>query len=193
MENNPPIQKLKSYFQSIGFTGDSLETIVNAFEAQAVKENDLFVEEGKISRYIAFVERGMYQYFVWKDGEEKTTYVSIENTWLASLMSFVGQIPSRENVKALTDGNLFIISRESLRKLVDTVPGFKDFYIQLLEVSIVGIDASRHDLIVLSGDQRYEKMLRQEPHLLQQIPLQYLASMLGITPRHLSRIRKNIR
>lgn len=193
MENNPPIQKLKSYFQSIGFTGDSLETIVNAFEVQAVKKNDLFVEEGKISRYIAFVERGMYQYFVWKDGEEKTTYVSIENTWLASLMSFVGQTPSLENVKALTDGCLFIISRDGLKGLVDTVPGFKDFYIQLLEVSIVGIDASRHDLIVLSGDQRYEKMLRKEPHLLQRIPLQYLASMLGVTPRHLSRIRKNIR
>jgi hypothetical protein len=36
-------------------------------------------------------------------------------------------------------------------------------------------------------------MLRQEPHLLQQIPLQHLASMLGVTPRHLSRIRGNIR
>lgn len=187
------MQKLKSYFQAIGFTGDTLETIVNAFEVLTVKKNDLFVEEGKVSRYIAFVESGMFQYFVWKDGEEKTTYVSVENTWLASLMSFVGQIPSLENVKALTDGRLFIISREALKKLVDTVPGFKDFYIQLLEVSIVGIDASRHDLIVLSGDQRYEKMLRKEPHLLQQIPLQYLASMLGVTPRHLSRIRKNIR
>lgn len=187
------MQKLKSYFQAIGFTGDSLEAIVNAFEVQTVKKNDLFVEEGKVSRYIAFVESGMFQYFVWKDGEEKTTYVSVENTWLASLMSFVGQIPSLENVKALTDGRLFIISREALKKLVDTVPGFKDFYIQLLEVSIVGIDASRHDLIVLSGDQRYEKILRKEPHLLQQIPLQYLASMLGVTPRHLSRIRKNIR
>ena len=187
------MEKLKTYFQSIGFSGADLITVLKAFDFQQVRKNDLYVEEGKISKYLAFVDSGQFQYFVWKDGEEKTTYVSIENTWLASLESFVGQTPSRENVKALTDGSLFIISRTALKELVDTIPGFKDFYIQLLEASIVGIDASRHDLIVLNGDQRYEKMLRSEAHLLQQIPLQYLASMLGVTPRHLSRIRKNIR
>ncbi len=77
--------------------------------------------------------------------------------------------------------------------LVNEVPGFKDFYIGLLESSICGIDSSRHDLIVLTAEQRYAKMLKHEPHLLQQIPLLHLASMLGVTPRHLSRIRGSIR
>jgi CRP-like cAMP-binding protein len=187
------MQKLKTYFESIGFSGNELEAIISAFSIQEYRKGDLFVEEGKVSRYLGFVDSGLFQYFVWKDGEEQTTYVSIENTWLASLMSFIGQTASLENVKAITDGRVYIISRMALKELVDNFPGFKDFYIGLLEWAICGIDASRHDLIVLSGDQRYEKMLRNEPHLLQQIPLQYLASMLGVTPRHLSRIRKNIR
>lgn len=186
------MEKIITYFQAIGFSGDDLDSIVKAFDILPVKKNDLFVEEGKVSKYLAFVDSGLFQYFVWKDGEERTTYVSIENTWLASLMSFVGQTPSLENVKALTDGRLYIISRSALKELVESIPAFKNFYIGLLEWAVCGIDASRHDLIVLTGDQRYEKMLRQEPHLLQQIPLQYLASMLGVTPRHLSRIRKNI-
>jgi CRP-like cAMP-binding protein len=108
-------------------------------------------------------------------------------------MSFIGQTPALENIRALTDGSIHLISRTGLKKLVDEIPQFKDFYIGLLEASICGIDASRHDLIVLTAEQRYEKMLTQEPHLLQQIPLQYLASILGVTPRHLSRIRNNIR
>jgi CRP-like cAMP-binding protein len=187
------MEKLKKYFEAIGFQGNELEHILNAFIRKTFKKNDFVVEEGKISKYLGFVEHGTFQYFVYKDGEEKTTYVSIQNTWLSSLLSFVRQVPSLENVRALTDGSVYLISRPDLKKLVSEIPLFKDFYISLLEWAICGIDASRHDLIVLSGEQRYEKMLKEEPHLLQQIPLQYLASMLGVTPRHLSRIRNNIR
>lgn len=108
-------------------------------------------------------------------------------------MSFVAEKPSLENIRALTKGAIFMISKPDLRKLVETIPAFKNFYIALLEQSIVGIDESRHDLIVLSADQRYVKLLQKQPHLLQLIPLQHLASMLGITPRHLSRIRGSIK
>ncbi|WP_428660352.1 Crp/Fnr family transcriptional regulator [Runella sp.] len=187
------MEKLRKNFQMMGFAGEELEKILSAFTLQVFKKNEFVVEEGKISKYIGFVESGMFQYYVVKDGEEKTSYISIENTFLASLLSFVSQTPALENIKALTDGSISLISRTNLKKLVDEIPSFKDFYIGLLEASICGIDASRHDLIVLSGEQRYEKMLKEEPHLLQRIPLQYLASMLGVTPRHLSRIRNNIR
>ncbi len=188
---HPP--KLRKQFEMIGFSGDSLETILNAFTYQTFKKNDLVVEEGKTSRYIGFVESGMFQYYSLKDGEEITTYISTENTFLASLLSFVGEKPARENIRALVDSSISLISKPNLKKLVNEVRGFKEFYIHLLEQSICGIDATRHDLIVLNAEQRYEKMLKEEPHLLQRIPLQYLASILGVTPRHLSRIRNNIR
>ncbi len=185
--------KVQQYFEALGFAGDALEKIVDAFELQHFKKNDFLVEEGKTSRYIGFVETGMFQYYVIKDGEERTSYISIENTFFASVLSFISEKPSLENIKAIADGSVSMLSRENLRMLVKEVPGFKDFYIGLLEATVCGIDASRHDLIVLTAEQRYEKMLMNEPHLLQQIPLQHLASMLGVTPRHLSRIRSKIR
>lgn len=177
----------------MGFEGADLERILDAFVSIEFKKNDFVVEEGKIAKYIGFVESGMFQYYVMLDGEERTTYINIENTFLGSLLSFVTQKPSLENIRSLTDGKISLISRTNLKRLVEELPLFKDFYITLLEHTICGIDASRHDLIVLSGEARYAKMLREEPHLLQQIPLQYLASMLGVTPRHLSRIRSQIR
>jgi len=185
--------KVKTYFEAIGFAGDDLEKILNAFNLQTFKKNDFIVEEGKTSRYIGFVETGMFQYYVIKDGEEKTSYVSIENTFFASVLSFISERPALENIKALIDGSISMISKPNLKILVSEIPAFKDFYIGLLEATVCGIDASRHDLIVLTAEQRYEKMLINEPHLLQQIPLQHLASMLGVTPRHLSRIRSKIR
>ncbi|MCC6459203.1 MAG: Crp/Fnr family transcriptional regulator [Saprospiraceae bacterium] len=187
------MQKLIKFFETAGFSGADLDTVVQAFSLKTFKKGDFFVEEGKTSRYLGFIKSGLFQYFVLKDGEERSTYVSIENTFLASVMSFVGEKPAKEYVRALTDSEVYLLRRDTLKTLVQDIPAFKDFYVQLLESSICGIDSSRHDLIVLNADQRYEKMLREEPHHLQQIPLQYLASMLGITPRHLSRIRKNIR
>jgi len=187
------MQKVKKYFETIGFAGDDLEKILSAFDLQTFKKNELIVEEGKTSRYIGFVETGMFQYYVIKDGEERTSYVSVANTFFASLLSFISEKPALENIKALVDGSISMISKPNLKRVVNEIPAFKDFYIGLLEASICGIDASRHDLIVLTAEQRYEKMLINEPHFLQQIPLQHLASMLGVTPRHLSRIRSKIR
>jgi CRP/FNR family transcriptional regulator, anaerobic regulatory protein len=187
------MEKVTKYFEAIGFAGDDLEKILNAFELHSFKKNDFIVEEGKTSRYIGFIETGMFQYYVIKDGEERTNYVSIENTFFASVLSFISETPSLENVKALVDSSISMISKTNLKMLLNEIPAFKDFYIGLLEISLCGIDASRYDLIVLTAEQRYEKMLTNEPHLLQQIPLQHLASMLGVTPRHLSRIRSKIR
>lgn len=187
------MEQLYAYFQQLGFAGEALDKVIAAFNLQSFQKNDLVVMEGKTSRYIGLVESGLFQYFVNKDGIEITSYVNVPNTWLASVMSFIGEKPALENIRALTDGAIFMISRSNLRSLVNEVPAFKEFYIMLLEQSIVGIDESRHDLIVLSADQRYAKLLKKQPHLLQMIPLQHLASMLGITPRHLSRIRNNIR
>jgi CRP/FNR family transcriptional regulator, anaerobic regulatory protein len=187
------MQKVKKYFEAIGFAGDDLEKILNAFELQTFKKNDFIVEEGKTSRYMGFIETGMFQYYVIKDGEERTNYVSLENTFLASVLSFISETPALENVKALVDGSISMISKTNLKMLLNEIPAFKDFYIGLLEATLCGIDASRYDLIVLTAEQRYEKMLTNEPHFLQQIPLQHLASMLGVTPRHLSRIRSKIR
>lgn len=187
------MENLRLYFESVGFKDDSLDAITDVFEIKEFKKNDFIVEEGKISRQIGIVKSGMIHYYTVKEGEEKTHYVSVTNTWFTSLFSFLSEAPALENITALTNTSLYMISKVNLKKLIAEVPGFKDFYIGLLEVSICCIDEDRHDLIVLTAEQRYEKMVKKEPHMLQQIPLQYLASILGVTPRHLSRIRGTIK
>lgn len=185
--------KLHTYFKMSGFEETELDRILNSFRLQLFKKHEFFAKENKVSQYLGFVETGMFHYYVLKEGEMRTTHISIENSFIASRLSFVNDIPAIENVRALTDGSVSIISKTNLKKLINDIPRFKDFYIGLLENSICTINANRHDLILLSGEQRYEKMLKEEPQLLQKIPLQYLASILGVTPRHLSRIRSNNR
>jgi len=184
------MEKLKKHFGGMGFSADELEEIYNSFTLREFKKHDYFIEAGQISQLLGFIESGMFQYYVVKKGEIKTTFVSVENNFVVSLHSFASGTSSLEYVKALSDVEVYIISKADLKILIDKIGKFKDFNITLVESKICRISGRLHSLIVLSGDQRYEKMLNEEPHLLQQIPLQYLASMLGVTPRHLSRIRK---
>ncbi len=187
------MEKIKSYFQSVGFNNIDSEKITSFFKIQQFKKDDFFVKEGEISSQLGFVEIGQFQFYaVTIQGEERTTYVSLENTFIASLLSYLREVPTKENIKALTNSILWIIDKKDVLTLQNLIPNFKDFYIKLIEYQICCIDQDRLDFITLTAEQRYEKLFNEEPRLLHQVPLQYIASMLGITPRHLSRLRKNI-
>jgi CRP/FNR family transcriptional regulator, anaerobic regulatory protein len=133
----------------------------------------------------------LFQYYYAKDGKEITTYIAGANSFLLSLISFYKQQPSKENIKALADAELMMIHYDDLKKLKAHNEAFRSFYIGALENLAVGMDETRSNLITLTAEERYAVLIKEEPALLQQIPLQYLASILGVTPRHLSRIRNN--
>lgn len=186
------MEKLSEYFYNSGFSNTEIGIICELFVIKSLKKGDLFVIQGKISNELAFINEGMFQYFSLVDGEEKTTYISFENNFIASLLSYLGEIPARESIKALTDATIFTITKDNIVKLQQEIPLFKDFYIGLIEWQICCIDKSKFDLLTLNAEERYLKIINEEPHLLQRVPLQYIASMLGITQRHLSRLRSGI-
>jgi len=142
---------------------------------------------------MGFILKGLFQYYYIKDGREVTTYITGDNSFLISLNSFFKQQPSREFVRALADSDLLLIHYDDLQKLKQGNEAFRSFYITALEGLATAMDDTRTNLIILSAEERYALLLKEEPALLQQIPLQYLASILGVTPRHLSRIRNSIR
>lgn len=184
---------LQHFFSENGFTLAEQTEILAYFKPKSYAKNDYFVEEGQTNQYLGFIEQGVFQYFCNLDGEEITTYVVGKGGFVASLLSYLRHIPAREAIRAITDSQLWLLHKKDVETLRTRLEKFQQFYIGLIEYQIVCIDNSRYNLITMSAEQRYEKILHEEPHLLQQIPLQYLASILGITPRHLSRIRKNIR
>ena len=187
------MEVLKSFFRQSGFTGEAVEQITSLFSYKKLEKGEYFVEEGQTSKYLGFIEQGFFQYYINVNGEEKTTYSLGPGNLLASLVSFLKSVPSRENIRAVVASSLWIISKDAFKNLQETIPAFKNYYIGILEWQVCCIEESRVDGIMLSAGERYEKMLCKEPDLIQQIPVQHLASIIGVTPRHLSRIRNNLR
>ena len=187
------MEKLKAYFQSVGFDNIETDQITSYFKPKLFDKGDYFVKEGKTTLQMGFMETGQFQYFsITEQGEERTTYISLSNTFVASLLTYLTESPARESIRALTTAKLWLIDKIDVVALQNQIPKFKDFYIKLIEYQICCIDQSKFDLIILTAEQRYEKLLREEPELVKQVPLQHIASMLGVTPRHLSRLRNKI-
>jgi CRP/FNR family transcriptional regulator, anaerobic regulatory protein len=187
------VQQLAAYFSSKKIPAGEVAAITAAFVFKSIPKGGYFVEEGKTCKHLAFVAKGLFQYYYLKDGKEMTTYVSGENNFLLSLLSFYRQQPAKENIRAITDAECWLIHYDDLTRLKNESEAFRTFYIGALENLAVGMDETRTNLITLTAEERYEVLMKEEPALLQQIPLQFLASILGVTPRHLSRIRNNYR
>lgn len=171
---------------------DQLE-ILQTFQKLTLKKNDYFVMEGEICHYFCFIESGILQHSIEVLGEEKTTYLALRNSFTSSLQSFLNQTQSRKNIKALVETDLWVVDLKTFKTLIENNAAFHKFYYDLIEKQICLIDDYRIDLLTLTPEERYNKLLQTEPKLLQEVPLHYLASFLGISTRHMSRIRKNVK
>lgn len=170
-----------------------LENSKDSFRPLSLKKNEFFVKEGEVCPYFCYVESGILQHSIMVDDEEKTTYLALRNSVTSSLNSFLFQKPSRKNIKAISDCELWIVDLKTFKNLIENNEAFHRFYYNLIEKQLCLIDDYRIDLLTLSPEERYHKLLATEPKLLQEVPLHYLSSFLGISSRHMSRIRKNIK
>jgi len=172
---------------------NDIPQIINYFAAITLSKNEYLVTEGSVCNSFCFIDSGVLQHSITVLGEEKTTYIGLKNSCTSALKSFLQRIPSRKNIKALSDCNLLVINENKFQELLKNNLAFHQFYYNLIENQIFLIDDYRIDLLILSPEDRYQKLLNNEPILLQKVPLHYLSSFLGISNRHMSRIRKNIK
>jgi CRP-like cAMP-binding protein len=170
-----------------------MEEALLSFSLLELRKNDYFVKENEICTYFCYVESGILQHSIEVLGEEKTSYLALKNSVTSSLNSFLLKKPSRKNVKAMADCRLWIVHLDTFKDLITNNKAFHQFYYNLIEKQICLIDDYRIDLLTLTPEERYKKLLTTEPKLLQEVPLHYLASFLGISSRHMSRIRRNIK
>ncbi len=185
---------LETYFKKVINNPNlhkDLPEILSFFENKILQKNELLVETNTICKYFCFIESGILQHNINVNGEEKTTYLALKSSCTSALKSFLQKSPSRKSIKALSNCNLWVITHENFKYLQNNNTAFHQFYYNLIEQQIFLIDDYRINLLTLSPEERYQKLLETEPTLLQQVPLHYLASFLGISTRHMSRIRKN--
>jgi hypothetical protein len=90
------MENLVQYFENLGFSSAEASRISSAFKIGYLKKHQLFVEFGVVSSQIGFLQEGILQYYsLTEKGEERTTYISLPGTFVASLLSYLSEVPAR--------------------------------------------------------------------------------------------------
>jgi len=186
--------KIKSNIDSIvSLTDEELSIFCDSTAVKMLNKNDLFLEEGQICDYIGFVNQGVLIYFRSMDnGNEVTTDFAFEGDWVTINQSRLNNTPSSINIKAIEDAELLVMKQQDLSDLYIKIPKIERLGRVLIEQAYLKIVQQSVDLQVYTATERYENLLRKFPEIFQRVQLYHIANYLGIAPKSLSRMRKEI-
>lgn len=177
--------------QIVPLTLEEKAKVEAAFEDATLQKGDLFAQEGKVCRRLGFIVSGrLRNYYHDENAVEKTCFFATENTFITAYTSFITSAPSFENIEAIEESHLRVISKPDLEALSDAIPKIHIFRRIMSENMYILIEKRTQSLQSATALERYEQMIKESPDILLSVPLQYTASFLGITPQHLSRLRK---
>jgi CRP/FNR family transcriptional regulator, anaerobic regulatory protein len=163
------------------------------FELLQCSKNTIIEEENKVPTCLYFILKGYMRLFYYDEqGDEVTTFIGTPNKYITSFTDFIHDKKSNQNLECITDCELYKIERNTLRKLIDTNMGFQKYSLFIFQESLAINEQRANDFATLSAESRYKKLMDQQPEIIQNVPIQYIASYLGIKPQSLSRIRKQM-
>ena len=100
------------------------------------------------------------------------------------------QVSFSENLlKALTDTTVYTLTHSNYQQLRVKVPEWDNYEKLFLIKLMSGLENRVYTLLSMSAEERYQYLYASDSNMFNELPLQYLASMLGMTPETLSRIR----
>lgn len=190
------IEQLKSAFLSYSpLSAPTLSAIEAMVEFQSLKKEEILLHNGAVARNLHFIVKGAIRaYFGDEKGNTYNKNIFMEGNFAGSKVSLMLNRPSAFTLQALEDTVIISLNFKQYRALIAERADFKDFYIAYLEKNWV-IDKEEREisLVMDTATTRYLKLLQRQPGIDKRIPLQHIASHLGITPIQLSRIRKALK
>ena len=189
-KKNQMLEYLKQYNL---FTDSEINEFISLATISTIKKGDFFIKQDEICTTLSFVNFGIFRSFYYSNNDEEITYCfTFPNSLLVAYSSFITQNKSEENLQALTDSEIISISKKELENLAESNNKWLNFLKIIAEKEYVELEKWIFNHQKSNAQKRYVDLIHSNPQIVQQIPLHYIASYLGITQRHLSRIRASI-
>lgn len=176
--------------QHFAMSAEDCKKVSSLFYTETLKKGDYYLRPGVHCNKLSFIRDGLLRVFVSLTDAEVTQWIASGGYFITDLNSFFYGQPSRFSMQALTNVQLYTIDIDQYALLGKLVPRWNEFEKLFIGKCFVTLENRVFDLIALSAEARYQKLFDHNRELFTQVPLQYLASMLGMTPETLSRIRR---
>ena len=174
---------------------ESLSLLYNIAEIKNYDKSEVILPIGKTAKNIHILFKGIViAYFLDKEGNAYNKNIFFEHNFVGSTVSFLTNTPSNFALEALEDSVIISFNYKKYREHLFQNNDLKNFYIAYLEKNWV-IDKEKREIAIVmkEASRRYLELLEEHPDIEKRVPLNHIASHLGITPRQFSRIRKRIK
>lgn len=182
---------LANHIQStFGLPNKEAALISTFFKPLNLRRNEFFLKEKQHAQQLGFIQSGMIREFFHSDGREVTKWVSGQGYFIMDIASFLFGQPARVNLQALSDCEILCINKSDYARIGQLVPKWPEIEKTFLARCFTVLEDRVMTHLSQTAEQRYAAFFQYNPEIFNLVPLQYLASMLGMTPETFSRIRK---
>src|SRR5690625_474742 len=172
-------------------TNSDFEKSISFFRTKDLKKSEVWVDYNTVCREIAFIKKGLLKTSYFDErGLEITSCFCTPNSMASSFKSFLNQSPSQLAIHALEETSVLTIHHGKLHKLFQEIPVWERLFRIIMEKEYEKLWDYTEGMKTELAKERYQKLLDEQPEVIQKAPVQDIATYLGITRETLSRIRK---
>ncbi len=184
------MKKIIQVFNSIvPLKENDITNLLRIFKVVYLNKGEYWLEIGKRNHNIAFVESGYLRKFYLKEGNEITDFFYFENDFSADLPSIIENSYSDANIIAMKKTKLIVFSYSKFNKLCEQSQTLEHLYCMIVEQTFLRFYKRTVSFILKTPKERYNELFNSNPQILQKANQYHIASYLGISPQHLSRLR----
>lgn len=159
-----------------------------------VAGNHLLLRAGDVARHLYLIKAGAARLCVCNaQGVETSIQFFFEGDIVCSLESMVSGRPSGLDLVTIEACDLRVIDRDNVMAAIRSNPVLQSHLLSLTQQRLIDYVKLYTSAISETPTERYQALLATYQEQLARIPLHILASYLGVTPVHLSRIRRRLK
>jgi len=155
------------------------------------KRKEIVSKPGVVPNEIFFINEGLFRIVVYdKEGTEHTIHFALENQFIADYSSFMQKQPSIQTIQSVEPTEAVVIPRSSIEWGYRNMKEGDRLGRLIAEFYFIYHDNRIKNQYSRSPKERYDMITQVFPNIHNRVPQHMIASYLGITPVHLSRLKK---
>lgn len=184
-------QLLQRVYQYPSLSKADMEKIISKHERVTFPKNAYLLQAGQTANAYYILESGLIRTYLFDfEGNQITTDFISSGEIAIEVASIFQRIPTSEYMQALTDVVAWTIDFDTFQQLFLSIPALTEWGRAWMTMQLVMSKRRATEMITDTAASRYAHLMKAKPEILQQAPLKYIASYLGVTDTSLSRIRK---
>ncbi len=170
-------------------THNELDTLESVLVQKKFHKGQLILQEGEVCRDILYIHSGLIRQFYHKNGKMVTEHIGVDGGIVMCIESLFREEPTKLQMEALENTLCYALPKKKLEEVALHNVNIQILYRKILEESLI-LSQVHADLVRFETAQdRYRKMCKLMPKVVQRAPLNYIANYLQMTPETLSRVR----